>query len=74
MPTITIRNLPDKIIESVKESAVKHGMSMENEIRETLKIHYMIKKDVVQRVQDRKGIYPQPEAKDIQNWIDKGRE
>lgn len=74
MSTITIRNLPEEIVERMKSSASKHGVSMEKEIRDTLKTHYMIKEEVVQRVRERQLEYPQPDAKDIEKWIDKGRQ
>jgi len=74
MPTITIRNLSDDIVNRMKASASRHGISMEKEIRKTLTTHYMIKEEVIQRIHDRQAKYPRPEAKDIEDWIEKGRE
>ena len=32
------------------------------------------RKDIIRKIRERKGQYPQPSAKDIQDWIKIGRE
>jgi plasmid stability protein len=43
MPTITIRNLPDKVLKSLKEIARRNRNSMEQEVRNIITCHVMDK-------------------------------
>ncbi|HET9783531.1 MAG TPA: hypothetical protein VFP94_01105 [Terriglobales bacterium] len=36
MPTLTIRNVPETVVKSLKEAAQRHGNSMEQEVRDML--------------------------------------
>ena len=39
MPTITVRNVPVKVVQSLKALARRHNRSMEQEVRELLEGH-----------------------------------
>lgn len=36
MPTLTIRNVPETVVQSLKQAARRHGHSMEQEVRDLL--------------------------------------
>jgi plasmid stability protein len=36
MPTLTIRKIPETVVQSLKEAARRHGHSMEQEVRDML--------------------------------------
>ncbi len=74
MPTLTIRNLPDKVVRSLKSLAQRHNRSMEQEVREL----------VIGYVADRQSVLDQieagwakqarrPSAKEIDSWMAVGR-
>lgn len=74
MPTLTIRNVPDKVVRSLKSLARRHNRSMEQEVREL----------VVGYVADRQSVLDQieagwakqvrrPSAKEIDSWMAVGR-
>ncbi|MGO0308252.1 FitA-like ribbon-helix-helix domain-containing protein [Endozoicomonas acroporae] len=47
MATLTIRNLPDELIERLKASAKAGNRSMEQEVRELLEARYQKKSDLI---------------------------
>lgn len=74
MPTLTIRNVPDKVVRSLKSLARRHNRSMEQEVREL----------VIGYVADRQSVLDQieagwarqtrrPSAKEIDSWMGVGR-
>lgn len=74
MPTLTIRNVPDKVVRSLKSLARRHNRSMEQEVREL----------VIGYVADRQSVLDQieagwakqarrPTAKEIDSWMAVGR-
>jgi plasmid stability protein len=74
MPTLTIRNVPDKVVRSLKSLARRHNRSMEQEVREL----------VIGYVADRQSVLDQieagwakqtrrPSAKEIDGWMAVGR-
>ena len=48
MATITVRNLPDSVVEALKELAERNSRSMEQEAREIISSRVMDRKTVVQ--------------------------
>lgn len=74
MPTLTIRNVPPKVVRSLKLLARRNGRSMEQEVRTLLKEH--IDRDAVleqiERAWDRQSRRPQ--ATEIEEWRRRGRE
>ncbi|MBM3523407.1 MAG: hypothetical protein FJX57_10660 [Alphaproteobacteria bacterium] len=74
MPTLTIRNVPDKVVRSLKSLARRHNRSMEQEVREL----------VIGYVADRQSVLDQieagwakqtrrPSAKEVDSWMAVGR-
>jgi plasmid stability protein len=72
--TLTIRNLPDDLVERVRVSASRHGRSMEQEVRELLQQRYAARQDVLSRLDERWRQHPQATAAEIAAWIAEGRE
>jgi antitoxin FitA len=71
---ITIRNLPDTLVKRIKNTAKKHSVSMEQELRELLKSMFMEKNDVLDLIRKRWDNTPAPSASDVKKWRDTGRE
>ena len=74
MATLTIRNVPPRIVQSLKSLAQRHGRSMEQEVREIIE----------ERVADREAVLGQIEAgwrdqrrrstaAEVDRWFDAGR-
>lgn len=74
MTTLTIRNLPDDLIERLKEAAAHNGRSMEQEVRDLLARRYASRDAVVQRMRHRWPVLPAPTAQQVEQWIDHGRQ
>ncbi|WP_263078321.1 stabilization protein [Endozoicomonas sp. Mp262] len=53
MATLTIRNLPDELVERLKLKASAAGRSMEQEVRELLEASYPEKQDTLDRIRHR---------------------
>ncbi len=51
MATITVRNLPDSVVKTLKELAQKNKRSMEQEARDILSAHVMDRKSVVDLIE-----------------------
>jgi plasmid stability protein len=73
MATLTIRNLPDKLVERLKESAARRSHSMEQEVRELIEARYAPRIDVLARIEERWQRLPKASAKEIRNWVREGR-
>ena len=73
MGTLTIRSLPDEIIQRVKASAELHQHSMEQEIRELLQKRYGPRSEVLRRIRERWEELPPTDADEVENWRRKGR-
>ncbi len=74
MATLTIRNLPDELVERLKEAAAREGRSMEQEVRDLLQRRYAARRDVLARVEERWQQYPKASREEIASWIAEGRE
>lgn len=74
MATLTIRNLPDDLVERIRVSASRYGRSMEQEVRELLQHRYAARQDVVSRLHERWQRHPKATAAEIAAWIAEGRE
>jgi plasmid stability protein len=53
MGTITVRNLPEDLIERIKGTAEMNGRSMEEEVRRTLAHEYRSNREILQRLKER---------------------
>lgn len=75
MPTLTIRNVPQKVARSLKALAQRNQRSMEQEVRDILEEHVGDRISVLEQIerswtkQSRR-----PKSKEIENWIRAGRE
>jgi plasmid stability protein len=74
MATLTIRNLPDDLVERLKEAASRRGHSMEQEVRELLQQRYAARQEVLARVEERWQRLPKASAEEIAAWTAEGRE
>lgn len=73
MGTLTIRSLPDEVIQGVKVSAKLHQHSMEQEVRELLQQRYGPRSEVLRRIRERWETLPRTEADEVDQWRQKGR-
>lgn len=73
MSTLTIRNLPEDLIERVKASAARHGRSMEQELRDLLQSRYPRRSEVIARVRERWKETPSTAADEVARWREEGR-
>ena len=68
MGTLTIRSLPDEVIQRVKASAELHQHSMEQEVRELLQQRYGPRSEVLRRIRERWEALPRTEADEVDQW------
>ena len=73
MSTITVRNLPNDLVERIKAVAGKNGRSMEQEVRELLMHRYMPKDELLQRIRERWAKLEPPTATEVKAWTATGR-
>ncbi|MFP4130772.1 MAG: FitA-like ribbon-helix-helix domain-containing protein [Thiohalospira sp.] len=73
MGAITIRNLPDDLIDRMKETAGAHNRSMEQEVRELLERNYAPREEVLDRVRERWQELPETTPEETDHWRDEGR-
>ena len=75
MPTLTIRKVPPEVVRELKARARSHNCSMEQEVRDLLSQHMEQRGSVLKQIeaawtrQKRR-----PSAKEVQSWINAGRE
>jgi len=74
MPTITVRNVPAKVVQSLKALARRHNRSMEQEVRELLEGYVAERRAVLDQIaagwskQARR-----PTAAEVDTWMAIGR-
>ena len=73
MSTITVRNLPNDLVDRIKSAAEKNGRSMEQEVRELLMHRYMPRDELLQRIRERWSTVDPPTAAEIEKWTQTGR-
>jgi antitoxin FitA len=73
MATITIRNVPDELVERIKHLARQKGVSMEQEIRELLQSRYEHRGAVLARIRQRWETLPLQSAEPLPDWKEQGR-
>jgi plasmid stability protein len=74
MPTLTIRNVPARIVKSLKVRARARHRSMEQQVRELLEEQFPERSQVFAQIEA--GWEKQsrrPSAKEIESWIKAGR-
>lgn len=73
--TLTIRNVPTRVIRGLKSLARRRGRSMEQEVRDLLEEHVAERSSVLRQIEaswDRQS--RRPSAAEIDAWIAAGRE
>jgi plasmid stability protein len=74
MPTLTIRNLPPKIVQSLKSLARRNGRSMEQEVREVIEEHVTEREAVLRQIEASWGEQRRRStAAEVERWLDVGR-
>ena len=74
MPTITVRNVPAKVVQSLKALARRHNRSMEQEVRDLLEGYVAERRAVLDRIEA--GWTKQtrrPTATEVDTWMAIGR-
>lgn len=75
MATLTIRNVPTKVVKSLKTLARRNQRSMEQEVRAVLEQHVGDRRALLDEIeaswtrQTRR-----PTARDVESWIQAGRQ
>lgn len=73
MATITIRNVPDELVDRIKRLAEQKGISMEQEIRDLLQSRYVQRSAVIERIRQRWETLPVQATSQLQDWKEQGR-
>lgn len=73
MATITVRNVPDELVERIKRLAEQKGISMEQEVRDLLQSRYIQRDAVIKRIRQRSETLPVQTASQLQDWKEQGR-
>lgn len=74
MPTLTIRNVPAKVVRSLKALARRRRRSMEQEVRDLLEAHVAERRSVLEQVEAGWARQTRrPTAAEIDTWIGVGR-
>lgn len=73
MGALTIRNLPDDLIQRLKDAAEAHNRSMEQEVRELLEQRYAPKGEVLERVRERWEDLPETSPDEVARWREEDR-
>src|SRR5262245_1039212 len=74
MPTITVRNVPAKVVQSLKAMARRHNRSMEQEVRELIEGYVAERRAVLDQIEagwDKQT--RRPTATEIDGWMAVGR-
>lgn len=74
MPTLTVRNVPAKVVQSLKALARRHNRSMEQEVRELLEGYVAERRAVLDQIEA--GWSKQarrPTSTEIDTWMGVGR-
>jgi plasmid stability protein len=74
LPTITVRNVPPKVVQSLKALAKRHNRSMEQEVRELLEGYVADRQAVLDQIEA--GWQAQtrrPTASEVDAWMAVGR-
>jgi plasmid stability protein len=75
MATLTIRNVPARVVRSLKALAKRRNTSMEQEIRELLEEYAMERSAVLKQIEASWARQSRrPSTKEIDSWINAGRE
>jgi plasmid stability protein len=73
MATLTIRSIPDEIVERIREVAKARGSSMEQEVRELLQERYADRRAVLDRIRERWATQPSASVGEVGEWVNEAR-
>jgi plasmid stability protein len=74
MPTITVRNVPPRVVQSLKALARRHNRSMEQEVRELLEGHVAERAAILDQIEACwQSQSRRPTADEIDAWMAVGR-
>lgn len=74
MPTLTIRNVPARVVQSLKALARRHSRSMEQEVRDLLEGYVAERQAVLDQIEAGWARQARrPTAREIDEWIGVGR-
>ena len=73
MATLTVRNVPDDVVERIKNAAAQRGHSMEQEVRELIETRFQAKNEALRRIRERWKDLPETTPEEIERWIETGR-
>lgn len=74
MPTITVRNVPPKVVQALKALARRHNRSMEQEVRDLLEGYVAERRAILDQIEA--GWQAQtrrPTATEVDRWMAVGR-
>ena len=74
MAALTIRNLPDAVVERLKKTARTNGRSMEQEVRELLEERYAARNEITARIRKRWKTFPVTASDEVESWRETGRD
>ena len=74
MPTLIIRNVPPRIVQSLKSLARRHGRSLEQEVRELIEGHVSDREAVLEQIEASWGEQRRrPTVAEVDRWLKTGR-
>lgn len=74
MPTLTVRNVPAKVVQSLKALARRHNRSMEQEVRELIEGYVAERRAVLDQIEAGWNVQSRrPTAREIDAWMGVGR-
>lgn len=74
MPTLTIRNVPARVVRSLQALARRRRHSMEQEVRELLETYVAERRSVLDQIEKSWSRQTRrPTADEIESWIAAGR-
>lgn len=74
MPTLTIRNMPPRVVRSLKSLAHRHGRSMEQEVRQLIEEHVAEREAILEQIEASWGEQRRrPSAAEVDSWLEVGR-
>jgi plasmid stability protein len=75
MATLTIRNVPPRLVQSLKKLAKQRRNSMEAQVRELLEESVGERLSVLEQIEDSWKLQTRrPSAHEIEDWVATGRE
>jgi plasmid stability protein len=75
MATLTIRNVPTKVVRALKAQAERNRRSMEQEVRDIVEAHVGDRASAIAQIERAWAAQKRsPEADEIEAWIRQGRQ